>query len=194
MSGWNGSLYRIVQSGEEDAPGGQADGTPKPHNINREIFWKLCILIPLHKFWNNDYDLMLFPCVLDTPILGSRMPMRRETLKAIETARDNLMQVALLLCIIVRNTMKQILSPSQCDVLFWLLLRRGSKARWELSGLQILTTTTRTNTGQIQGNLCNQQSKWIIVLVSGSLGTRWREFSHQEHRAWIIRSCQNSAL
>merc|ERR1712038_1191681 len=49
-------------SGEEDAPGGPADGTPKPHNINH------------------------------TPILGSRMPMRRETLKAIETARDNLMQ------------------------------------------------------------------------------------------------------
>ena len=41
-------------------------------------------------------DLMLTICVLDTPILGSRMPMRRETLKAIETARDNLMQVALL--------------------------------------------------------------------------------------------------
>lgn len=31
-------------------------------------------------------------CSPDTPILGSKMPMRRETLKAIETARDNLMQ------------------------------------------------------------------------------------------------------
>lgn len=32
------------------------------------------------------------PSPPDTPILGSKMPMRRETLKAIETARDNLMQ------------------------------------------------------------------------------------------------------
>lgn len=30
-------------------------------------------------------------------------------------------------------------------------------------GLQILTTITRTNIEQTQGDFCNQQSNWIIV-------------------------------
>ena len=83
MSYLKDDFSTIKQPGEEDAPGGPADGTPKPHNINREIFFKNISIM-----WHHT-DL----CVLDTPILGSRMPMRRETLKAIETARDNLMQV-----------------------------------------------------------------------------------------------------
>merc|ERR1712059_114921 len=47
-------------SGEDDAPGGPTEGGMKPSNINQ------------------------------TPILGAKLPMRRETLKAIEHARDNL--------------------------------------------------------------------------------------------------------
>jgi len=48
-------------SGEDDAPGGQNDGNgSQKMNINQ------------------------------TPILGAKLPMRRETLKAIEQARDNL--------------------------------------------------------------------------------------------------------
>jgi len=48
-------------SGEEDAPGGQTEGNgSQKMNINQ------------------------------TPILGAKLPMRRETLKAIEQARDNL--------------------------------------------------------------------------------------------------------
>ena len=86
MSYLKDDFSTIKQPGEEDAPGGPADGTPKPHNINREIFFKKIF---------RSYDITLTFCVLDTPILGSRMPMRRETLKAIETARDNLMQVGL---------------------------------------------------------------------------------------------------
>ena len=84
----NAQSNSFYLSGEEDAPGGQADGTPKPHNINRK---KACIKIKLiMMLWNPIPFTHLFA---DTPILGSRMPMRRETLKAIETARDNLMQV-----------------------------------------------------------------------------------------------------
>ena len=59
-----------------------------PHNINRENFLMIFMIFTV-----------LSLVTLDTPILGSRMPMRRETLKAIETARDNLMQVRLLLLI-----------------------------------------------------------------------------------------------
>merc|ERR1712083_864102 len=48
-------------AGEDDAPGGQNDGNGSQNvNINQ------------------------------TPILGAKLPMRRETLKAIEQARDNL--------------------------------------------------------------------------------------------------------
>ena len=82
-------------SGEEDAPGGQADGTPKPHNINRK---KACIKFKLRIiFCKHSNPIQFQHLFADTPILGSRMPMRRETLKAIETARDNLMQVLLFL-------------------------------------------------------------------------------------------------
>ena len=78
-------------SGEEDAPGGQADGTPKPHNINRK---KACIKFKLRIiFCKHSNPIQFTQLFADTPILGSRMPMRRETLKAIETARDNLMEV-----------------------------------------------------------------------------------------------------
>ena len=51
--------------------------------------------------------MVLIFVILDTPILGSRMPMRRETLKAIETARDNLMQVRFLL--LIYNAMDNVL-------------------------------------------------------------------------------------
>ena len=103
--------------------------------------------------------------VLDTPILGSRMPMRRETLKAIETARDNLMQVAIFVMHCYQKSKETVFMISQQSVQFWLLVRRGSRARWELLGLQILTTTTRTNIEQTQGNFCNQQSNWITVFL-----------------------------
>ena len=39
MSYLKDDFSTIKQPGEEDAPGGPADGTPKPHNINREIFF-----------------------------------------------------------------------------------------------------------------------------------------------------------
>ena len=85
----------LYLSGEEDAPGGQADGTPKPHNINRKKAWmKIKLIMMLCK---NSNPIQFPHLFADTPILGSRMPMRRETLKAIETARDNLMQVLLFL-------------------------------------------------------------------------------------------------
>ena len=70
-------------SGEEDAPGGQNDGNgSQKMNINRMIFDTFKHLS------NNLY-------FLETPILGAKLPMRRETLKAIEQARDNLIRLVL---------------------------------------------------------------------------------------------------
>ena len=93
----------------------------------------------------------------------------------------------------------------------WLLLRSESRAKWELLGLQTLTTTTRTNTGPTPGtffwpNFVMPLYFWPLPgtffvpksypcnFVPGSLGTQWSECSHQEPRAWIIRFGRYSLL
>ena len=92
----------------------------------------------------------------------------------------------------------------------WLLLRSGSRAKWELLGLQTHTTTTRTNTGPTPGTFFGPIFLCLFIFsqhevlfapksdqcnsVPGSLGTQWSECSHQEPRAWITRSCPYSVV
>ena len=67
-------------SGEDDAPGGANEGNgSQKMNINR-------------KYFTTSYICFNYLLLLETPILGAKLPMRRETLKAIEQARDNLIR------------------------------------------------------------------------------------------------------
>ena len=63
--------------------------------------------------------------------LGSRMPMRRETLKAIETARDNLMQVAIFVMHCCQKSKETVFMDfsTKCSILIVAQERKQSKMR-----------------------------------------------------------------
>ena len=158
--------------------------------------------------------MVLIFVILDTPILGSRMPMRRETLKAIETARDNLMQVRLLL--LICNDMDNILLLSNNNLQsfrFHTLIVAQERKQSKMRTLGASNPHNnnkdkhRANTRYLfLAQFCYASFFWPLPgtffvpksypcnFVPGSLGTQWSECSHQEPRAWITRSCPHSGV
>ena len=159
--------------------------------------------------------MVLILVILDTPILGSRMPMRRETLKAIETARDNLMQVRLLL--LICNAMDNVLLLRNNNFQFFRFNTLIVAQERKQSKMRTLGASNPHNNNKDKHRantryfftqffmplyfvfLANTRCFFVpksdqCNFVPGSLGTQWSECSHQEPRAWITRSCPYSGI